>query len=602
MLETANLSFSYNAGREDALPTLHNIDLRIAPGELVAILGTNGSGKSTLAKLLCATLAPTEGSISVDGLVSAAGTLWEVRRQVGMVFQQPDDQLVANTVIDDIAFGPENLGLPREDINRRVQDVLAVLGLAGREQAQISELTGGEKQRVAIAGVLAMQPSYLILDEPTTMLPPHVARQLIALIHTLRSKLDTAFIYITHFMHEVVSFDRIIVLDGGRIVIDGLPRQVFSRANELRALGLAVPQVTELGQRLRTRGIALPEVILNAEELAAALTPLTMQDERRTTNDERRTTNDEQAVPLIADGQRTTDDGHPMLETRDLHHTYMAGTPLAREALRGIDCAVYAGETLALLGGTQAGKSTLIEFFNALRVAPAGHVFFEGRDTSEKSFDRVALRETVGIVFQQAESQLFEDTVGKDVSYVPRQKKLPPAESRAIVAKALTDVGLDYETFRLRYVYALSGGQKRRVALAGVLAAQPRVLILDEPVAGLDPRGRADLAALIIELTKRLGLTVILVGNTIDALAELADRAVVLHEGRVVMQGSPRTLLRRADELHSFGLELGEPAEIALTLRSVFADLPTDLLRLDELEEAIVAQLAAFGAGDQVTG
>ena len=591
MLETANLSFSYNAGREDALPTLDSIDLRIAPGELVAILGTNGSGKSTLAKLLCATLTPTEGSVSVDGLVSAADTLWEVRRRVGMVFQRPDDQLVANTVIDDIAFGPENLGLPHEVINQRVQDALAVLGLAGREQAQISELTGGEKQRVAIAGVLAMQPNYLILDEPTTMLPPQVARQLITLIHALRSQLDTAFIYITHFIHEVVSFDRIIVLDGGRIVIDGSPRQVFSRANELRALGLAVPQVTELGQRLRTRGIALPEVVLAAEELATALAKLTPDNGRQTMDDGRRTTND---------GQRTMDARQPMLETRDLHHTYMAGTPLAREALRGIDCTVYAGETLALLGGTQAGKSTLIEFFNALRIAPAGHVFFEGRDIGEKSFDRLALREAVGIVFQQAESQLFEDTVGKDVSYVPRQKKLPPAESRAIVAKALTDVGLDYETFRLRYVYALSGGQKRRVALAGVLAAQPRVLILDEPVAGLDPRGRADLAALIIELTKRLGLTVILVGNTIDELAELADRAVVLHAGRVAMQGPLRTLLRRADELHSFGLELGEPAEIALTLRSVFAGLPTDLLRLDELEEAIVAQLAAFGAEDTV--
>src|SRR5262249_4175257 len=162
-----------------------------------------------------------------------------------------------------------------------------------------------------------------------------------------------------------------------------------------------------------------------------------------------------------------------------------------------------------------------------------------------------------------------------------RRKGLPPAESRALVAQALTNVGLDYEAFRLRYIYALSGGQKRRVALAGVLAAQPRVLVLDEPVAGLDPRGRAGLAALIIDLTRRLGLTVVLVGNAVDELAELADRAVVLHEGRVAMEGPLRALLRRAEELHALGLELSEPAEIALALHAVFRDLPTDLLRIE---------------------
>jgi energy-coupling factor transport system ATP-binding protein len=252
---------------------------------------------------------------------------------------------------------------------------------------------------------------------------------------------------------------------------------------------------------------------------------------------------------------------------------------------------LYEGETLAILGGTQAGKSTLIEFFNALRIPAPGHVFFEGQDVAAPKIDIDRLRRSVGIVFQQPETQLFEETVGKDVSYTPRLKGLPPAESRAIVQRVLTEVGLDYETFRLRYVYALSGGQKRRVAIAGVLAAEPRVLILDEPVAGLDPRGRAELAALIAGLARRTGLTVVLVGNTVDELAELADRAIVLHEGRVAMQGPLRALLRRADELHTLGLELSEPAEIALTLRMLFPDLPTDLLRAEELEDALIQRL-----------
>jgi energy-coupling factor transport system ATP-binding protein len=256
-----------------------------------------------------------------------------------------------------------------------------------------------------------------------------------------------------------------------------------------------------------------------------------------------------------------------------------------------VSCCVYEGETLAILGGTQAGKSTLIEFFNALRKPAPGSVFFEGQDVAAPNFDIDGLRHAVGIVFQQPESQLLEDTVGKDVSFAPRAKKLAPAESRALVQQALTDVGLDYETFRLRYIYALSGGQKRRVAIAGVLASQPRVLILDEPVAGLDPRSRTELARLIIDLTKRLKLTVILVGNAIDELAELADRAIVLHAGQVAMEGSLRELLRHADQLHTLGLELSEPAEIALALRPLFPDLPTDLLHLDELEQALVARV-----------
>ncbi|NTU81417.1 MAG: ATP-binding cassette domain-containing protein, partial [Chloroflexales bacterium] len=192
---------------------------------------------------------------------------------------------------------------------------------------------------------------------------------------------------------------------------------------------------------------------------------------------------------------------------------------------------------------------------------------------------------------QQPETQLFEETVGKDVSFVPRRRGVPPAESRAIVERVLTEVGLDYETYRLRYVYALSGGQKRRAAIAGVLAAGPRLLILDEPVAGLDPRGRAELADLIGDLSRREGFTVILVGNTIDELAELADRAIVMHQGRVVAQGPLRALLRHADELHALGLELSEAAEVALALRHLFPDLPADVLHIEELEAALAARL-----------
>ncbi len=587
MLDVQDLSFAYNAGRPDEIVALRGVSLRVAPGELVAIIGHNGSGKSTLAKLLAAILTPTGGSFSVDGIPGDDEHVWEIRRRVGMVFQRPDDQLVANTVIDDVAFGPENLGLPRDEIERRVRECVAALGLGDRLHAQISELSGGEKQRVAIAGVLAMRPSYIILDEPTTMIAPAMARQVIRLAHELRERAGVAVLHITHFMHEVVSFDRVVVMDGGRVLMEGPPAEVFARADELRAVGLAVPQVTELGRRLRARGVSLPPVVLTAEDLAEALAsvappapplaPPTAEGGAPPSDD--------------APGQGEAGSRAPLIEAEGLRFTYMAGTPLAEEALRGVTCAVYPGETLALLGGTQAGKSTLIEFFAGLRIPAPGQLRFEGRDVADAGFDIDAMREAVGIVFQQPETQLFEETVGKDVSFVPRRRGLPPAESRAIVERVLNEVGLDYETYRLRYIHALSGGQKRRAAIAGVLAASPRLLILDEPVAGLDPRGRAELAALIARLSRREGFTVILVGNTIDELAELADRAIVMHQGQVVLEGPLRALLRRADELHALGLALSEAAEAALTLRRVFPDLPTDVLQIGELEEALAARL-----------
>lgn len=578
MLEVAKLSFSYNAGRADAVPALHALDLQIQPGELVAVIGHNGSGKSTLAKLLVTMLEPTEGQIIVDGLPAAPSSVWEIRRRVGMVFQRPDDQLIANTVIDDIAFGPENLGLPRNEIESRVREAIEALDLGGRINTQISELSGGEKQRVAIAGVLAMRPDYMIWDEPTTMIAPRQARNLIALAHDLRERTGVSIIHITHFMHEIVGFDRVVVMDGGRKVMEGTPREIFGEADALRAIGLNVPLVTELGARLARRGVIAAGTLIRNEELVEALQAKAAA-----------LAEPEPQPELEGDAQPLTEQ-EALIKVRDLHFSYMADTPLEQLALDGVDCEVYEGETLAILGGSQAGKSTLVEFFNGLRRVEKGHVWYRGRDVSESGFDLNQLRREVGIVFQQPESQLLEDIVGKDVSYVPRKKKLPPAESRALVEKALTDVGLDYETYRLRYIYALSGGQKRRVALAGVLAAEPKVLILDEPVAGLDPRGRSELAELIQNLTKRSGLTVVLVGNTIDELSELADRALVMHKGKVVRQGSLRALLRHADELHAIGLELSEAAELALKLRPLFPRLPLDLLDVDELETALLAQ------------
>src|SRR6266702_6221912 len=244
MLEVNNVTFSYSTHEEqDAPPALHEVNLSILPGETVAIIGHNGSGKSTLAKLLAAILKPTSGLVQVDGLrTDASGEdLWTIRQRVGIVFQNPDDQLVASTVIDDIAFGPENLGLPRFEIEERVQEAMALLDLEPYAQMAVNELSVGQKQRVAIAGVLAMRPRYLLLDEPTTMISGHTARQLLETVQRLSQERGISAIHITHFMHEATSFKRVIVMDAGRVLMDGTPAEVFARADELRAVGLDVP-------------------------------------------------------------------------------------------------------------------------------------------------------------------------------------------------------------------------------------------------------------------------------------------------------------------------------------------------------------------------
>jgi energy-coupling factor transport system ATP-binding protein len=275
MLEVNNATFNYSKQEEEDIPpAVREVSLRITEGETVAIIGHNGSGKSTLVKLLAAILHPNSGSVLVDGLrTDAEGEdIWTIRQRVGIVFQNPDDQLVANTVIDDIAFGPENLGLPRFEIEERIQEAMAMLELEPYAQMPIHELSVGQKQQVAVAGVLAMRPRYLILDEPTTMISGQIAHHLLETIQRLSKERGIAVIHVTHFMHEVSSFQRAIVMHEGRVLMDGTPTTVFAHIDTLREIGLDVPMVTHLGRRLRAKGwTGLPEVVLSTEQLKVAL-------------------------------------------------------------------------------------------------------------------------------------------------------------------------------------------------------------------------------------------------------------------------------------------------------------------------------------------
>ncbi len=271
MIEIEGVSFSYRTGETDAVPALRGLDLRVGPGQFVAIIGHNGSGKSTLVKLLTAVQYPTEGEIRIDGVPVDGENQWEIRRKVSVVFQDPDDQLVMNRVEDDVAFGPENLGLPREEIGERVELSLAALGLQEIRGRLIEDLSSGQKQRVAIAGALAMRPRFLILDEPTSLLPVPVAMRLVATIRDLNRRESMGVLHVTHSMHEASLFDRVLVMDSGRKILDGTPAEVFRHVERLREVGLDVPLAASLAHSLRARGFRLEGDILDEADLRNSL-------------------------------------------------------------------------------------------------------------------------------------------------------------------------------------------------------------------------------------------------------------------------------------------------------------------------------------------
>ena len=266
------LKYSDDDKEPEKVRAIDGVDLDVKKGEFIAILGHNGSGKSTLAKHMNALLLPTEGTMWVDGVNTLeAREIWKVRQKAGMVFQNPDNQIIGTIVDEDCGFGPENLGIPTKDIWARVDEALGKVGMLAFRDKSPNRLSGGQKQRVAIAGVVAMRPECIVLDEPTAMLDPTGRRDVLECVRELNEKEGVTVILITHYMEEVVYADRVIVMDAGRIVMQGTPREIFSRVEELRELRLTVPQVTELAHELRAAGVDVPEGILTREELVEAL-------------------------------------------------------------------------------------------------------------------------------------------------------------------------------------------------------------------------------------------------------------------------------------------------------------------------------------------
>ena len=576
IIEIKNCSYQYPDSPE---PALRHIDLEIERGSFVAVLGHNGSGKSTLAKLMNAILLPTEGQVLVSGMDTAdEAHILDIRSTVGMVFQNPDNQMVANVVEDDVAFAPENLGVPSAEIRRRVDEALKTVGMYDFRLHAPHLLSGGQKQRVAIAGVIAMQPDCIVLDEPTAMLDPAGRQEVISTAHRLCREKGITVVLITHHMNECVDADRVLVMTEGQFIADGSPEDVFSQVELLQDAGLTVPDTTALLYSLNKSGFQLPLRALRVEECARAIADSLPKNIPTAAADSARQT--PSADPALAPKE-----GH--LRVSALTHTYSVGTPFERVAVADVDLALPRGALVGLIGHTGSGKSTLIQHLNGLLKPTKGSILLEEQDIhGSKALLRDA-RFRVGLVFQYPEYQLFEETVFRDIAFGPKNMGLSEKEIEERVREAARFTGVSEETFE-RSPLELSGGQKRRVAIAGVIAMRPEVLVLDEPTAGLDPRGRESILGNILDYHRQTGSTVVLVTHSMEDIARFADRLIVMNQAHLVMDGSPEAVFSHAPQLREMGLAVPESTEIAQRLRALGVDLPDGIFTTEKLAESIL--------------
>lgn len=615
MIECRGVSFSYDG----AAPALDGIDLKIEDGEFFCILGGNGSGKSTFAKHLNALLQPDAGTVRINGMdASDPELVYDIRSTAGMVFQNPDDQLVATLVEDDVAFGPENLGVPSAQIAQRVREALKGVGLVGFERHETHALSGGQKQRVALAGVLAMEPRVLILDEASSMLDPRGRKGLMKACRALHDR-GMTIVMITHFMEEAAEADRVAVFRAGRVAMLGTPEEILTRADELAQFNLDMPASCCLGTALRAKGVPVHAQVREVDMVAEVAQVYADRSGEDTAG--RPSASDSRVLDNASSATDGTAVSEPVIEISHLSHSYSLSArerrrwrkrsatagksnkqalwgndPSSPWALRDVSLTVRRGEFLGLAGHTGSGKSTLVQHLNGLIRPQEGSVRALGLDLSNKK-DAAAVKAKVGVVFQYPERQLFAETVAQDVAFGPHNLGLPQDEVDRRVESSLSRVGLDLSTVGDKSPFELSGGQQRRVAFAGVLAMEPEVLVLDEPMAGLDPAARRDFLGLIGRL-HREGLTVVMVSHSMDDLANCCDRIVVMNEGAVFAEGTPAQVFAHADELKSIGLGVPAAQRMALALTEAGVPLRFDgLYTVESLADELVDLLIGRSGG-----
>ncbi len=566
VIEVKDLRFRYR-NSEDRI--LKGIDLNVEKGEFLLLVGPSGCGKTTLINSINGIIPHVikgvqKGTVRVLDMEIPKTPLREISKHVGTVFQNPETQFFMLRVIDELVFGPENLKVPPEEIERRLERVTEVIpGLKEILYKETLSLSGGQKQKVAIASVMMMGAKILILDEPTTNLDPRGAKEVLEAINAIREQKDITIILIEHRLDEVARFaDRVIVMNEGEIIREGDPRKVFSDPMLFYDLGIRPPQPAELIVKLKAEGLIddnepIPLTVDEAVDILKKYIPDGFSREPK----------DEEYEPS----------GEPAIEIRDLRYVYPDGTV----ALRGVSMNIYKGEYVGIIGQNGAGKSTLVMNILGVLEPSYGYVKVLGKDVKNTPVEEIA--KSVGVIFQNPDLMLFQSTVWDEIALGPRNLRLERDEIHARVNESIDMMRL--KGLEKRHPHALSRGQRHRVAVASILAMRPKVLVADEPTTGQDYGASRRYLSLLKKLNEE-GRTIIVISHDMKVIAEFAKRVIVMKKGRVLMDGPTRKVFDREDILAETYLEPPKITQIAKRLGL------GPILTTDEFVQAMKAALA----------
>lgn len=537
-IELKNVSYRYPSAAD---PCLKNVNLTVEKGKFIVLMGASGAGKTTLSLCLNGLIpqlleGELTGQISVAGYDVRKTAVQSLFRVLGLVLQDPETQIIGCTVEEDTAFGPRNFLVPLEDIKRKVNQTLEKVRLGGYNERLTEELSGGEKQRLAIAGVLVMEPEILVLDEPTSELDPVGRAEIYETLDDLRRKKDLTILLVEHSSEEVIEkADEVVVLNQGEVGWRGEPTELFRNINLLGQFGIKPIPVSLIGWNFYERGwISLAEIpldILSAEGMIRALLPKYGLGQGQ------------------AQGQRThrllkpeshTPEKVIAVQVSDLSYQYNSGQP----ALQGIDLAIDAGEFVALIGQNGAGKTTLAKHLNGLLKPTSGNVIVDGMNTSQ--YDTSHLSKTIGYVFQNPDHQIFSASVEKELEFGLKNAGFKGKEVKERVNHILLYTGL--ERYRNVHPFSLGKGERQMVAVASILVLNPKVLIIDEPTTGSDWVGIQTMMALIRKL-HRDGTTIIMISHDMDLVAQYAKRIIVLKDGSITLDGNPQAVFSNEELL-----------------------------------------------------
>jgi cobalt transport protein ATP-binding subunit len=569
IVEIRDLHYSYPNAET---PALRGIDLTIKKGDFILLTGPSGCGKTTFCRCLNGLIphfyhGELSGEVTVAGLPIRENPTTKLAQNVGLIFQNPDNQIFALSVEKDVAFGLENLGIEKAKMLEAIDWALEMTGISNLRSRATYELSGGQKQRLAIASILAMRPKVLVLDEPTSFLDPVGAERIFQVLDNLNREHGITIILIEHRLDLAVQHvDRVIIFADGRVVNDGPPEDVFS-LEETRLAGVGVPKIVELHMRLKNRGISFDRPSLSPEmlikQIESRLRDIDLENPGRMTPTD---------LDKLAQGYR----GSPIIEVHDVSYTYPGGI----QALKGVSLTIDRGEFVAIMGENGAGKTTLVKHFNGLLRPQTGWLRVDGVDISQSSIASLARK--VGLVFQNPDDQLFSENVEEEISFALRNFGFEKDVIEKRVDWALNL--LDLERYRKSSPFILSGGERKRVALGSVLAWDPEVVVLDEPTIGQDYAQKERLRHFLMQLRTQ-GKTTIIVTHDVEFVAECKPRILLMADGEVIIDGPIKEIFTNAEAMKN--ASVSPPVITKVFSRLSSHGLPRDVLDVDEAAELL---------------